>query len=60
MQKIFLIDDGDTLTKAQWTEAQVASKPRWVRSAASTAESMPDTWVAFGLFCIKQTWITAA
>lgn len=59
MKKIFLIDDGDTLTKAQWTEAQVATKPRWVRSAAASAESMPETWIAIGLFCIKQTWVAS-
>ncbi len=54
--KVFLVDNGDTRTKHQWTEAQVANKSRWHKSAAQAAEAEPGTWVAFGLFCIKQTW----
>ena len=54
--KVFLVEDGDTGAKHQWTESQVANKPRWIKSAAQSAASEPGTWVAFGLFCIKQTW----
>ncbi len=54
--KVFLVDNGDTQTKHEWTPSQVAKKPEWIKSAAQSAEALPGQWVAFGLFCIKQTW----
>ena len=55
-EKVFLVDNGETKTKHEWTPSQVAKKSDWVKSAARAAEALPGQWVAFGLFCIKQTW----
>tara|TARA_Y100001937_G_scaffold98420_1_gene134260 strand:+ start:592 stop:855 length:264 start_codon:yes stop_codon:yes gene_type:complete len=57
MKKVFLIDDGDTLTKEMVTPAGIQKRSKWIKSCAKSAEEQPETWIAFGLFCIKQTWL---